>query len=132
MGICITIELNCTATYIQPFNNDHTMTFVGVGVVAGVVVVVGVSVGVVVVVVLLVVGCLLLVVGCCFFLLLLLVVMCHGQNMELFPIKGNGHPIIDSDFCTHCSHHTSSWRIGAPNIFHTVPLLDSGTLDFLA
>ena len=59
MGICITIELNCTATYIQPFNNDHTMTFVGVGVVVAVagVVVVGVSVGVgvVVVVVLLVV-----------------------------------------------------------------------------
>ena len=68
MGICITIELNCTATYIQPFNNDHTMTFVGVVVVVAgvVVVVVGVSVGVVVVVVLLVVGCLLLVVGCFF------------------------------------------------------------------
>ena len=125
MGICITIELNCTATYIQPFNNDHTMTFVGVGVVVvvAVVVVAGVSVGVgvvvVVVVLLLVVGCLLLVVV---FLLLLLVVMCHGQNMELFPIKGNVHPIIDSDSCTHCSHHTSSWRIGAPNIFPHGPV----------
>ena len=43
--------------------------------------------------------------------------MCDGQDMECFPIKGNGHPISDTDLYTHCSHHTSSRRMGAPNIF---------------
>ena len=41
--------------------------------------------------------------------------MCNGQNMECFLMKGNGHPITDRDF--HCSHHTSSRRMDAPNIF---------------
>ena len=45
--------------------------------------------------------------------------MCNGQNMECFLMKGNGRPIIDRD--SHCSHHTSSRRIGAPNIFPNCP-----------
>ena len=48
--------------------------------------------------------------------------MCNDQSIEYFPIKGNGHPIIDRDLYTHCSHHTSSRRVGAPNIFPQCPV----------
>ena len=32
--------------------------------------------------------------------------MCNGQNMECFLMKGNGHPIIDRELYTRCSHPT--------------------------
>jgi hypothetical protein len=32
--------------------------------------------------------------------------MCDGQDMECFAIKGNGHPVIDRELYTRCSHPT--------------------------
>ena len=63
--------------------------------------------------------------------------MCDGQDMECFPIKGNGHPVIDGELYTRCSHptcYTCLLRRGLvlQAFFHTVPLVDSGTSDFLA
>ena len=63
--------------------------------------------------------------------------MCDGQNMECFPKKGNGHPVIDTDLYTHCSHptcYTCLLRRGLvlQTFFHIVPLVDSGPSDFLA
>ena len=86
------------------------------------------------------------VVGCCWLLLVVVVVgvvvvvdcyMCDGQNMECFPKKGNGHPVIDTDLYTHCSHptcYTCLLRRGLvlQTFFHIVPLVDSGPSDFLA
>ena len=63
--------------------------------------------------------------------------MCDGQDMECFPIKGNGHPVIDRELYTpllspYLLYLFASQRIGAPNIVHIVPLVDSGPSDFLA
>ena len=63
--------------------------------------------------------------------------MCDGQDMECFPIKGNGHPVIDRELYTRCSHHTCYTCLLRRGLvlqafFHTVPLVDSGTSDFLA
>ena len=82
-----------------------------------------------VVVVVVVVGCcwLLLLLVLVLVLLLLIVYMCDGQNMECFPKKGNGHPVIDTDLYTHCSHPTCYTCLlrrgfGAPNIFPHCPV----------
>ena len=56
--------------------------------------------------------------------------------MECFPIKGNGHPVIDRELYTRCSHptyYTCLLRRGLvlQTFFHIVPLADSGHQIFL-